>query len=484
MCGIIGVVAKGHVNQEIYDGLTALQHRGQDAAGIITCDETGRVTLHKGIGLVRDVFRTRHMYQLLGNMGVGHVRYPTAGTSSDEEAQPFFVNSPYGIALAHNGTLTNADELRKALWQQDLRHINTSSDTELILNVFAHELQCLHHNTITADSVFAAVGQLHKRCRGAYAVVAMIAGHGIVGVRDPYGIRPIIYGKRESENGTEYMIASESAALLSLGFEVIADLAPGEAIYITQAGELHRQQCAEQIQYSPCIFEYIYLARPASNIDRISVYKVRLHLGEYLAEKIKECYPEYDIDVVMPIPDTARPAASQLAHCLQVKFREGLVRNRYIGRTFIMPGQAHRKRNVRRKLTALDLEIKDKNVLLVDDSIVRGTTAKAIIAMVREAGAKHVYFASAAPPIRYPNVYGIDMPTNKELIACGRTTEEVCKEIGADWLIYQDFDKLIESARAGNADITRFEDAVFTGDYITGDVDTAYLTALAEARGE
>ncbi len=482
MCGVVAIVAGGHINQDLFDALTALQHRGQDAAGIATCTAKGRVNLHKGKGLVRDVFRTRHMFQLLGNMGIGHVRYPTAGSDVEAEAQPFYVNFPYGLALAHNGTLTNSTWLRKALWEQDLRHINTHSDTELLLNVFASELERGHNLSVKASQVFQAVQAVHRRCRGAYAVIAMIAGHGIVGFRDPYGIRPLVYGMRKVPDGKEYMIASESTALKALGFEVIADVAPGEAVYITQEGELYTEQCYADPQYHPCIFEHIYLARAASIIDKISVYKVRLHLGEFLADKIKMLRPDHDIDVVMPIPDTSRPAAFQLAQRLGVKYREGLVRNRYIGRTFIMPGQTERDHSVRRKLMTMDLEFTGKKVLLVDDSIVRGTTAKAIIKMARDAGAKKVYFASAAPEVRYQNVYGIDMPVVDELIAHGRTTEEICRELDADWLIYQDFDKLLASTREGNPSITRFEDSVFTGNYITGDIDDAYLKQLAFER--
>lgn len=483
MCGIIGTVAKSNVNQDIYDGLTALQHRGQDAAGMATCDN-GKLYMHKHTGLVRDVFHTRDMRELLGNMGIGHVRYPTAGTHSKDEAQPFYVNSPYGITLAHNGNLTNSAELRKALQLTDLRHINTESDSELLLNIFAHELQQLHKTSVDETDVFHAVSRVHQRCRGAYAVVAMITGFGIVGFRDPYGIRPIVYGKRETAKGTEYMIASENVALDLLGYEIVDDIAPGEAIYLTEDGQLHRQQCAVKTTLSPCMFEYVYLARPDSIIDKISVYKVRLRMGEQLAEKILRERPEHDIDVVMPIPDTSRPAAVQLAMRLGVKHREGFVKNRYIGRTFIMPGQSLRERSVKHKLNTIALEFKGKNVLLVDDSIVRGTTGREIIQMARKAGANKVYFASAAPPVRYPNVYGIDMPSARELIAHDRTVEQIQKAIGADWLIYQDLEVLINAAQEGNAHIDRFDMSVFTGEYVTGDIGEDYLEHLQKTRSD
>jgi amidophosphoribosyltransferase len=483
MCGIVGTVAKTSVNQDIYDALTLLQHRGQDAAGIVTCEGT-RLYLRKANGLVRDVFHTRHMFRLLGNMGIGHVRYPTAGSSSEVEAQPFYVNSPYGITLAHNGNLINNAELNEELTTKDLRHINTHSDSEVLLNVFAHALQNLHKITVDPDDVFQAVAAVHKRCIGAYAVVAMITGYGIVGFRDPHGIRPVVYGKRQTKQGTEYMIASENVALDVLGYKVLGDIAPGEAVYITKEGQLFKKQCADKIQYSPCLFEYVYLARPDSIIDKISVYKVRLRLGERLGEKILREQPDHDIDVVMPIPDTSRTAAATLARRIEVKFREGFVKNGYIGRTFIMPGQQMRKKSVRQKLNTIPLEFKGKNVLLVDDSIVRGTTAKEIIQMARDAGAKKVYFASAAPPVCYPNVYGIDMPAASELIAHQQDVATVANLIGADWLVYQDFSALVDAAHEGNANITRFEDSVFTGDYITGHIDADYLSALEQHRAE
>lgn len=482
MCGIVGIVAKSEVNQDLFNALIALQHRGQDAAGIATCTAKKRVHLHKGKGLVYDVFRLRHLYELTGNYGIGHVRYPTAGTDSLEESQPFYVNSPYGIALAHNGNLINTEKLRKDLWEQDLRHINSDSDTELLLNVFAHKLQCTHHVTITPDDIFDAVRAVHQRCQGAYAVVAMIAGSGIVGFRDPHGIRPIVYGKRETPTGPEYMIASESVVLETVGFTLIGDIAPGEAIYITPDGQLHRQQCADKTSLNPCVFEFIYLAAAASIIDKISVYSVRLRLGELLAEKIRTTFPNHNIDVVMPVPDTSRPVAFQLAQHLGVKFREGLVRNAYVGRTFIMNGQQKRSTSVRRKLMALGQEFRGQTVLLVDDSIVRGTTAKAIIALAREAGAKQVYFASAAPEIRYPNVYGIDMPVATELMAFNKTVSEICKELGADWLIFQDHAKLISALKEFNPQIQDFEDSVFSGKYLSGSVTDAYLKAVANLR--
>ena len=483
MCGIVGMVARSPVNQAIYDGLTVLQHRGQDAAGIITCDG-GRLHLRKNNGLVRDVFHTRHMLRLYGNMGIGHVRYPTAGCESSAEAQPFYVNSPYGISLAHNGNLTNSDKLKQELFQDDLRQINTDSDSEILLNVLAHELQQQGKLKMKVDDVFSAVAGVHKRCQGAYAAVAMITGYGVVAFRDPFGIRPLVFGKQESPQGTNYMMASESVALDGLGYELMRDVAPGEAVFITLDGQLHTRQCAENPLVKPCIFEYVYLARPDSIIDDVSVYKARLRMGEKLADKIRRVRPDHDIDVVIPIPDTSRTSALQLANNLGLKYREGFIKNRYIGRTFIMPGQQQRKKSVRQKLNAIDLEFNGKNVLLVDDSIVRGTTSSQIIEMAREAGAKKVYFASAAPPVRFPNVYGIDMPNSDELIAHGRTDEEVCREIGADWLLFQDLEDLIEAVRKGRPDIDGFDDSVFTGNYITGDIDENYLNILQSSRSD
>ncbi len=483
MCGIVGIVGKRDVNLQLYDALTILQHRGQDAAGIVTCQD-GRLAQQKANGLVQDVFRTRHMQRLLGNIGIGHVRYPTAGSSGPALAQPFYVNSPYGIALAHNGNLTNAGKLGEELFKTDLRHVNTDSDSEVLLNVFAHELQLQGKLQPTADDIFAAVSGVHGRVSGGYAVVALVARYGLIAFRDPNGIRPLVYGKREGELGVEYMVASESVALNVLGFQLIDDVAPGEAIYITVDGELHRRQCAKNSRLSPCIFEHVYFARPDSIMDGISVYKARLRQGEKLADKILRERPDHDIDVVIPIPDSSRVAGQALAQRLGVKFREGLVKNRYIGRTFIMPGQQQRKKSVRQKLNPIDLEFKGKNVLLVDDSIVRGTTCQQIIQMARDAGAKKVYFASAAPAVKFPNVYGIDMPTASELIAHGRTHEEICQEIGADWLIYQDLEDLIAASAEGNSKITQFDCAVFTGEYITGEVTQEYLDHLAAQRNE
>ncbi len=483
MCGILGIVSKQSVNQALFDGLTVLQHRGQDAAGIVTYDE-GRFHLRKSNGLVRDVFHTRHMVTLTGKMGIGHVRYPTAGCSSSAEAQPFYVNSPYGITLAHNGNLTNADSLKEQLFRDDLRHLNTDSDSEVLLNVFAHELQRTGKLRINADDLFDAVAHVHKRCEGAYAAIAMITGLGILGFRDPLGIRPAVFGKRETPEGTEYIIASESVAIDVLGYELVRDIKPGEAVFISADGELHTRQCAEAPRYSPCIFEYVYLARPDSIIDGISVHKARMRMGEALAQKIMRERPQHDIDVVIPIPDTSRTAALQLANELGVKYREGFIKNRYIPRTFIMPGQSLRKKSVRQKLNAMDLEFRDKNVLLVDDSIVRGTTCSQIIQLAREAGARNVYFASAAPPVRFPNVYGIDMPTVHELIAYNRTEAEVAELIGADWLIYQDLDDLIDAAEKGNAEISHFDASCFSGEYVTGNINERYLEQLEVLRND
>lgn len=481
MCGVIGMVAHKAVNQSIYDGLTVLQHRGQDAAGIITC-EGGHLHLRKNNGLVRDVFHSRHMFRLHGNMGLGHVRYPTAGCESSAEAQPFYVNSPYGICLTHNGNLTNANKLKQQLFQDDLRQINTESDSEVLLNVFAHELQQQGKLRMEVDDVFKAIEGVHRRCEGAYAAIAMITGYGIVAFRDPYGIRPLVYGKRETQEGTEYMAASESVALDVLGFELIADIAPGEAVFISLEGKVDKRQCATNPVLSPCVFEYVYLARPDSIIDDVSVYKARLRMGDKLADKINRINSDQAIDVVIPIPDTSRTSALQLANHLGIKYREGFIKNRYIGRTFIMPGQIERQKSVRQKLNAIGLEFKDKNVLLVDDSIVRGTTSMQIIQMARDAGAKKVFFASAAPPVRYPNVYGIDMPSTDELIAHDRTEEEIAKTIGADWLIYQDLDDLLDAVKQGNSKIKQLDASVFTGEYVTGNVDSGYLDDLQKTR--
>lgn len=483
MCGIVGVVAISNVNQTIFDALTVLQHRGQDAAGMVTCD-TDRFYLRKDNGLVNEVFRTRHMKRLMGNMGIGHVRYPTAGSSSAAEAQPFYVNSPYGIALAHNGNLTNTADLRQQMRKENLRHINTTSDSEVLLNILAHELQQIGKLVPTADDIFSAVKAVHKRCRGGYAVVAVITGYGIVAFRDPNGIRPLVYGKRETATGTEYMVASESVALDISGYTLVRDIEPGESIFISQDGDVKTCQCAENAELTPCLFEHVYLARPDSIIDEVNVYKARMRMGVKLAEKVKRERPDHDIDVIIPIPDTSRTSALEMAHHLGVNFREGFIKNRYIGRTFIMPGQTQRKKSVRRKLNPIELEFKDKVVMLVDDSIVRGTTSKQIVQMAREMGAKKVYFASAAPAVRYPNVYGIDMPSALELIAHGRSDDEVGEEIGCDWMLYQDLDDLKDCVLAGNDSVTKFDASVFDGNYVTGDIDQAYLDRIDAERND
>lgn len=484
MCGVVGIVGTSNVNLRLYDALTMLQHRGQDAAGIMTC-ENGRIHQRKDVGLVRDVFHTRHMARLAGHFGIGHVRYPTAGSSGPALSQPFYVNSPYGICLAHNGNLTNAEDLTEHLFLSDLRHVNTDSDSEILLNIFAHELHLQGKMTPGPDDVFAAIARLHKRCRGAYAVVGMIASYGVFAFRDPNGIRPLVYGSKVDAQGIkEYMVASESVALDVAGFTLERDVMPGEAIFIDLKGNLYSAQCADNPKLVPCIFEHVYFARPDSIMDNISVYKARLRMGDRLAEKIKRLRPDHDIDVVIPVPDTSRVCAQALAENLGLKFREGFMKNRYIGRTFIMPGQKERKKSVRQKLNPVQLEFQGKNVLLVDDSIVRGTTSKEIIQMARDSGASKVYMASAAPPVCYPNVYGIDMPSAVELVAHGRTVEEVAATIGADWLIYQDLADLIDTAREGNPDVDGFDCAVFTGEYITGDVDAEYLTRLAASRND
>ena len=483
MCGIAGIVSHQNVNQELYDALTVLQHRGQDAAGIVTCED-GRFYLRKDNGLARDVFSTEQMMKLRGSMGIAHVRYPTAGCSSSAEAQPFYVNSPFGLTLAHNGNLTNTEELKEQLFKDDQRHLNTNSDSEILLNVFAHELQQLGKLRIDADDVFQAVSAVHKRCRGAYAVVLMIAGFGVLAFRDPHGIRPMVFGERKTENGSDFMVASEDVALSVLDFERTRDIEPGEAIFIEATGELHTKQCSETVDHCPCIFEYVYFARPDSFIDDISVYKARLRMGETLADKVLKEWPDHDIDVVIPIPDTSRTSALQMANRLGVKFREGFMKNRYIGRTFIMPGQQMRKKSVKQKLNAISLEFEGKNVLLVDDSVVRGTTSEQIIQMARDAGAKKVYFASAAPPVRYPNVYGIDMPAVEELIAHNRTEDEVGVAIGADKMIYQDLEDLIEAVQKGNTKIKHFDTSCFNKEYITGDIDEAYLERINTLRND
>jgi amidophosphoribosyltransferase len=485
MCGIIGVVAKSPVNQLLYDGLLVLQHRGQDAAGMVTA-EGSTFHMHKGSGMVRDVFRTRDMRNLQGNVGIAHCRYPTAGSAENSaESQPLYVNSPFGIVLGHNGNLTNSEQLKRDLFRQDLRHVNTNSDSEVLLNVLAHELQEGSSGyELDPDTIFAAVGGVHRRCRGAYAVVASIAGYGLLAFRDPYGIRPLVVGQTMTEQGVEYIVASESVALDTLGFRLIRDVAPGEAIFIDEEGHFYSRQCAANPTLNPCIFEFVYLARPDSVIDGISVYETRLRMGESLADKIRREHSGLDIDVVIPIPDSSRPSAMELAKQLGVSYREGFIKNRYIGRTFIMPGQAVRRKSVRQKLNAIGMEFKGKNVLLVDDSIVRGTTSREIVQMARDSGANKVFFASASPPVRYPNVYGIDMPTSKELIANGRTDEEIAREIGADLLIYQDLVALIDDCRSVNPRVRSFETSCFSGSYITGDVTPEYLAGIEANRND
>jgi amidophosphoribosyltransferase len=479
MCGILGIVARSGANQLLYDGLLLLQHRGQDAAGIVTSEQNS-FHMHKGSGQVRDVFRTRNMRSLPGNVGIAHCRYPTAGSAfSSAEAQPFYVNSPFGIVLGHNGNLTNSDQLKEEMFRTDLRHINTGSDSEVLVNVLAHELEKASVKLrLEPQTIFTAVANVHRRVRGAYAVVAMIAGYGVLAFRDPFGIRPACIGYSETSSGTEFMFSSESVAVDALGFRLLRDIAPGEAIFIDQDGRFHSQQCAAKSSLNPCIFEYVYLARPDSLIDGASVYETRLHMGEKLAEKIRRQYRHLDVDVVIPIPDSSRPSALQLAAGLGVPYREGFVKNRYIGRTFIMPGQAVRSRSVRQKLNPMSMEFAGKNVLLVDDSIVRGTTSREIVQMARDSGARKVFFASAAPPVRFPNVYGIDMPTRAELIAAHRTEEEVAREIGADALIYQDLQALKDAVRQANPKLTSFETSCFDGVYITGDITSDYLRAI------
>ena len=483
MCGILGIVARSPVNQLLYDGLLLLQHRGQDAAGIVTA-EGKTFHMHKGGGFVRDVFRTRNMRALPGNMGIAHCRYPTAGSARNSaESQPFYVNSPFGIVLGHNGNLTNTDTLKEEMFRQDLRHINTNSDSEVLLNVLAHELENASVRLrLDPQTIFAAVSAVHRRVRGAYAVIAMIAGYGVLAFRDPYGIRPAVIGCNETEQGTEYLVASESVAVDALGFRLLRDIAPGEAVFIDEEGGFYSQQCAPQSSLNPCLFEYVYLARPDSLIDGVSVYEARLNMGEHLVRKINRQYRHLDIDVVIPIPDSSRPTALQVALGLGVPYREGFVKNRYIGRTFIMPGQAVRTRSGRQKLNAIGVEFRGKNVLLVDDSIVRGTTSHEIVQMARESGARRVFFATAAPPVRFPNVYGIDMPTRTELIAAHRSEDEVGREIGADALIYQDLESLEDAVRRINPKLTRFEGSCFDGRYVTGDVTSDYLQAVETRR--
>ena len=484
MCGIIGVVANKPVNQMLYDGLLVLQHRGQDAAGIATCNE-GRIKMHKNNGLVKDVFHTRHMRNLTGNIGIGHVRYPTAGSSSVAEAQPFYVNSPYGIVLAHNGNLTNSDRLKDDMFKGDLRHINTNSDSEVLLNVLADSIgKANQENILTADIVFEAITSVYERCEGAFAVVSMVNNFGLLAFRDPNGIRPLVIGVNETTDGPEYIVASESVALDVLGFKLLRDVEPGEVIFIDMDGNFYSKQCTPKIQQSPCIFEYVYLARPDSMIDGVSVYQTRLNMGKSLAKKIKKEWSDLKIDVVIPIPDTSRPSALEVSLKLNADFREGFIKNRYIGRTFIMPGQALRKKSVRQKLNPIKVEFEGKNVLLIDDSIVRGTTAREIVQMARDAGAINVYLASAAPPVRHPNVYGIDMPSRHELLAFNKADEDICKEIGADALIYQDLEELKKNITQENNNLKTFDCSCFDGIYVTGGIDENYLNKIESQRSD
>jgi|TARA_B110001450_G_scaffold180528_1_gene168664 amidophosphoribosyltransferase len=481
MCGIVGISAETNVAAEIYDSLLMLQHRGQDAAGMVVCDLNGKLNSRKSMGYVRDVFQQNHMDKLIGSYGIGHVRYPTAGGTGKEFAQPMYVNSPYGISLAHNGNLTNSKELANELFHAEMRHLNTDSDSEVLLNIFAHELAKQREIYPSADHIFKAVAKTHRRCDGAYAVIALITGHGILAFRDNNAIRPLSIGIRKGKTRDEYIVASEDALFKSQGFEKLRDIEPGEAIFIDKNGNLFSQQCADEPRKRPCIFEFVYFSRPDSKIDEISVYKARMRMGSKLAKSIQSIKADHDIDVVIPIPDSSTTAALQLAVDLDVPYREGFVKNRYIGRTFIMPYQEERKKSVRRKLNILDLEFAGKNVLLIDDSIVRGTTSKKIIEMAKEAGAKKVYFASAAPAIKYQNLYGIDMPATSELIASNRTDEEVAEEIGADWLVYQTLEDLIETVQFGNPDIEQFETSIFTGEYITP-IGENYLEDLEKSR--
>ncbi|MGR3914970.1 MAG: amidophosphoribosyltransferase [Gammaproteobacteria bacterium] len=483
MCGVIGILGPGEANQALYEGLSIVQHRGQDAAGIMTSDGR-RVYLRKDNGLVRDVFRGRDMLQLKGGMGIGHARYPTAGGDSRAEAQPFYVNSPFGIALGHNGNLTNAARLREELFRQDLRQLNTSSDSEILLNVFAHELRAAVGGSRRAAprDVFAAVSGVHRRCRGAYAVVVMVVGVGILAFRDPFGIRPLVYGTKSGDGGDSHMFASESVALDVLGYKLARDVAPGEAILVELDGRVCAKNCARRPMRAPCIFEYVYLARPDSIIDGIPVFRARMNMGISLARRIQTDWHSHDIDAVIPVPDTSRTAAAEIGRVLKLPYREGFIKNRYIGRTFIMPGQAARKKSVRQKLNPIASEFRGKNILLVDDSIVRGTTSRKLIELAREAGARKVYFASAAAPVRYPNVYGIDMPASGELVAHGRSAAEICAEIGADKLLYQGLDDLIAAVAQCNPKISAFDASCFSGEYITGDIENAYLREVDRAR--
>ena len=489
MCGILGILAnKGPISNLLYDGLLVLQHRGQDAAGIVVCDED-KLHLRKDNGLVNDVFHKEHIQNLRGRYGIAHVRYPTAGTASAAEAQPLYVNHPYGISLAHNGNLTNADELTRELYKENLRHINTNSDSEILLNILANEIESNRKNIneapdFTPEDLFKAVKGLHKRCSGGYAVVGMIAGYGLFAFRDPNGIRPLVYGQTKNEENYAWGISSETVALNSLGFEDAYDLAPGEAMFIDINGKMSKKQCCEHTKLSPCIFEYVYFARPDSVIDGISVHQARLNMGTKLAQKILREWPDHDIDVVIPVPDSGRISAIQLAKELDIDYREGLVKNRYIGRTFIMPGQSIRRDSVRKKLNTVDHEFLGKNVLLVDDSIVRGNTSKKIVEMARLSGARKVYFASAAPPVRYPNVYGIDMAASSEFIANKNSVEQIAENMGADRLFYQDLEDLVESIRFESAGPQEFDSSCFNGFYVTENVSSEYLEKIEKVRSK
>lgn len=488
MCGIVGLIdsSKSTVCQPLYQGLTVVQHRGQDSAGMMTSDGE-RVYLRKDNGLVNDVFRNRHMLQLQGHMGIAHARYPTAGCDSRHEAQPFFVNTPFGLAIAHNGNLTNAQQLRKSLFKHNLRQINTTSDSEVLLNVFAFELQKVMGDEyeIKPHHVFKTVKGVHEHCKGAYAVVIMIVGFGLVAFRDPNGIRPLVYGQKVDHDGhISFMVASESVALDMVDYNLVRDIHPGEAMILQDNGKFHSRQCAEKQSHAPCIFEYVYFARPDSVMDGISVFSARQRMGEKLARKIMRQWPDHDIDVVIPIPDSSRTSALETAYTLDIKYREGFVKNRYVGRTFIMPGQAQRNKSVKQKLNAISSEFEGKNVLLIDDSIVRGTTSMQIIQMARQAGARKVYFASAAPPVRFPNVYGIDMPVSNELVAFGKDEEQVADEIGADKIIYQDLEALIEACHQENPAITEFDTSCFSGEYVTGNISRAYLESVESQRSD
>jgi len=480
MCGIVGIVGNQNVAGQLYDGLTVLQHRGQDAAGIATADGT-RLRVQKANGLVRDVFDETKMAVLEGRVGIAHCRYPTAGSEGMDEAQPFYVNSPYGIALAHNGNLINTETLRQQVFETDRRNINTDSDSEVLLNVFAHELQA--QGMLTPEAAIRAVAGVHRRCKGGYAVVSVVLGLGLVAFRDPHGIRPLVLGKRSHAEGDEYIVASESSALDILGFQRVRDVQPGEAVVITARGELFCEVCAPAVEHAPCIFEYVYFARPDSMIDNVSVHKARMRMGQKLGEKILRLRPDHDIDTIIPIPDTSRDAALEMSNVLGVKYREGFVKNRYVGRTFIMPGQGERVKSVRRKLNPIHLEFRNRVVLLVDDSIVRGTTSRQIVQMAREAGARKVYLASAAPPVRYPNIYGIDMPAAEELVAHNRSEQEIQEFLGVDWLIYQDLDDLESAVREGNPALKAFDSSCFNGRYTTG-IEAGYFERIQQLRSD